>query len=72
MLDREFKDLLKKHYNKYKYIDIQPNYTRPSLHFIDAKIVNLPINLNFSKNELKALVSKIKDEAITTSGKVNG
>ena len=62
MLDDEFKDLLKKHYNKYKYIDIQPNYTRPSLHFIDAKIVNLPINLNFSKNELIALVSKIKDD----------
>ncbi len=62
MLDSELKDLLKKHYNKYKYIDIQPNYTRPSLHFIDAKIVNLPINLNFSKNELIALVSKIKDD----------
>lgn len=62
MLDNEFKDLLKKHYNKYKYINIQPNYTRPSLHFIDAKIVNLPINLNFSENELKALVSKIKDD----------
>lgn len=62
MLDDELKDLLKKHYNKYKYIDIQPNYTRPSLHFIDAKIVNLPINLNFSKDELIALVSKIKDD----------
>ena len=62
MLDNEFKDLLKKHYNKYKYINIQPNYTRPSLHFIDAKIVNLPINLNFSRNELIALVSKIKDD----------
>lgn len=62
MLDGELKDLLKKHYNKYKYINIQPNYTRPSLHFIDAKIVNLPINLNFSRNELIALVSKIKDD----------
>ena len=55
-------DMLKKHYSKYQYIDVQPNYTRPLLHFINAKIINLPINLNFSKNELISLVSKIKDD----------
>lgn len=62
IFDSEFMDMLKKHYSKYQYIDVQPNYTRPLLHFINAKIINLPINLNFSKNELISLVSKIKDD----------
>jgi len=62
MFDQEFQKILKKHYKKYQYIDTQPNYTRPSLHFINARIINLPINLNFTKDELISLVSKIKDD----------
>lgn len=60
--DMEFQNFVKKHYNKYKYINTQPNYTRPGLHFLNARIINLPINLNFSENELKALVTKIKKD----------
>jgi len=62
MLDDDFKKILEKHYKKYQYIDTEPNYTRPTLHFINSKIINLPINLNFSKKEIIALVSKIKDD----------
>jgi|GEM_PF-3100489 len=62
MFDKEFQNILKKHYKKYQYIDTQPNYTRPSLHFINARIINLPINLNFSRDELKCLILKIKDD----------
>lgn len=61
-LDNEFQSFIKKHHNKYKYIDTQPNYTRPSLHFLNAKIINLPINLNFPEEELKSLILKIKKD----------
>lgn len=62
ILDNDLVKILKKHYKKYQYIDTQPNYTRPALHFINSRIINLPINLDFSKNEIIALVSKIKDD----------
>lgn len=62
ILDMDLKNTLKKHYKKYQYIDVQPNYTRPQLHFINSKIINLPLNLNFSQDELIALVTKIKKD----------
>lgn len=60
--DIEFQSFIKNHYNKYKYIDTQPNYTRPALHFLNSRIINLPLNLNFTENELISLVKKIKKD----------
>ena len=62
ILDLDLKKTLEKHYKKYQNIDTQPNFTRPTLHFINSNIINLPINLNLSKEEIINLAIKIKDD----------
>ncbi len=42
--------------------NIEFNSTRPLLRFKELPIVDVPINLNLSKNELTELVSKLKDD----------
>ncbi len=59
-LDSDFVKSIEDRYIKYKRIDTEPVYTRPTLSFQESKIINLPINLNFSTDELEAYVSKIK------------
>ncbi len=61
-LDSNCREYLKEYYKGYKNIDITLNHTRPILYFSNSKIVNLPINMNFSKDELMSLLSKIKDD----------
>ncbi|QOY51963.1 hypothetical protein [Candidatus Sulfurimonas baltica] len=61
-LDSDFVKSIEDRYIKYKRIDTEPVYTRPTLSFKESKIINLPINLNLPKTELEAYVSKIKDD----------
>jgi len=61
-LDSDFVKSIEDRYIKYKRIDTEPAYTRPTLSFKESKIINLPINLNLPKTELEAYVSKIKDD----------
>lgn len=51
----EFADL------KERYIETEPMYSRPKLLFTEARLINLPINLNLSKEELLFYISQIKD-----------
>ena len=44
------------------YIQTETLFSRPKILFDDAKLINLPINLNLSKEELLLLISKVKDE----------
>ena len=52
----EFSDL------KGGYIETEPILSRPKLHFEEARLINLPINLNLSKDELLLYIAQIKDE----------
>ncbi len=61
-LDGEFIKSIEDRYIKYKYIDTEPAYIRPTLNFKESKIINLPVNLNLPKTELEAYISKIKDD----------
>lgn len=44
------------------YIQTETLFSRPKILFDDAKLINLPMNLNLSKEELLLLISKVKDE----------
>lgn len=44
------------------YIQTETLFSRPKILFDDARLINLPINLNLSKEELLILISKVKDE----------
>ncbi len=44
------------------YIETEPVFSRPRLVFEEARLINLPINLNLSKEELLFYISQIKDD----------
>ncbi len=44
------------------YIQTETLFSRPKILFDNARLINLPINLNLSKEELLLLISKVKDE----------
>lgn len=44
------------------YIETEPIFSRPRLVFEEARLINLPINLNLSKEELLFYISQIKDD----------
>ncbi|MDX4037868.1 hypothetical protein [Aliarcobacter skirrowii] len=44
------------------YIDTEPKFSRPRLMFDEARLTNIPINLNLSKEDLVHYISQIKDE----------
>lgn len=52
----EFADL------KGGYIETEPMYSRPKLLFDEARVINLPVNLNLSKEELLLYIAQIKDD----------
>ncbi|MAD41132.1 MAG: hypothetical protein CL623_01925 [Arcobacter sp.] len=47
---------------KLQYIETEPLYSRPTLRFEDDRIINLPINLNLSGEELSSYVLKAKED----------
>ena len=44
------------------YIQVEPIFKTPTLTFSSSKIINLPVNLNLSKSELIAYMTKIKED----------
>ena len=46
---------------KNKYIDTEPIFSRPRLMFDEARLTNIPVNLNLSKEDLLLYISQIKD-----------
>lgn len=52
----EYEDL------KNKYIETEPVFSRPRLMFDEARLTNIPINLNLSKEDLLLYISQIKDD----------
>lgn len=47
---------------KNTYINAEPLFSRPRLIFDEARLTNIPINLNLSKEDLLHYISQIKDE----------
>lgn len=45
---------------KLQYIQTEPIYSRPTLRFEEDKIINLPVNIHLSDDELKSYILKIK------------
>jgi hypothetical protein len=62
MLEEDFLRTLPNKDFKKLAIDIIANFSKPTLRFDESKIINLPLNLNLSEDELKAYISKIKDD----------
>jgi hypothetical protein len=44
------------------YKETEPKFSRPRLMFDEARLINLPVNLNLSKEELLLYMSQVKDE----------
>ena len=47
---------------KYIHIETEFKFSRPKLILDEARIINLPVNLNLSKEELLLFIAQIKDE----------
>lgn len=62
ILDKDFLETLNFNDTKYKYTQILPFYSRPTLSFPQSNIVNIPINLNLEDDEIKAYILKAKEE----------
>lgn len=62
LLDDLFLETLKYENLKNTYIATEPLFSRPRLMFDEARLVNIPINLNLSKEDLLFYISQIKDE----------
>jgi hypothetical protein len=62
ILEKRFLDTLSSFDLKEKYIQTEPIFNRPLLRFQQNKIINLPVNLNLSKEELIAYMLKIKED----------
>lgn len=60
-LENEFLETLRYEDLKNKYIDTEPIFSRPRLMFDEARLTNIPVNLNLSKEDLLLYISKIKD-----------
>lgn len=62
VLEDDFLATLKYEDLQNHYIHTEPLFSRPRLMFDEARLVNVPMNLNLSKEELLLYVSKIKDD----------
>jgi hypothetical protein len=62
LLEKRFLATLSSNDLQEKYIQVEPRYKRPTLRFKESKVINLPVNLNLSKEELVEYISQIKDE----------
>ncbi len=62
LLEKSFLETLTYEDLKNIYIDTEPKFSRPRLMFDEARLTNIPINLNLSKEDLLHYISQIKDE----------
>lgn len=62
LLDDSFLKTLEYEDLKNIYINTEPKFSRPRLMFDEARLTNIPINLNLSKEDLLHYISQIKDE----------
>ncbi len=62
ILEKEFLATLYPSDIETRYIQTEPIFNRPTLRFKQCKIINLPVNLNLSKDELVAYMEKIKND----------
>ncbi len=62
LLDDSFLKTLTYEDLKNIYINTEPKFSRPRLMFDEARLTNIPINLNLSKEDLLLYISQIKDE----------
>lgn len=62
IIEDEFLNTLKYESLKNKYVETEPLFCRPRLMFDEARLTNIPINLNFSKEDLLIYIAQIKDE----------
>ena len=62
LLDDSFLKTLTYEDLKNIYINTEPKFSRPRLMFDEARLINIPINLNLSKEDLLLYISQIKDE----------
>ncbi|OCL90719.1 hypothetical protein [Arcobacter porcinus] len=62
LLDDSFLETIAYEDLKNIYIDTEPKFSRPRLMFDEARLTNIPINLNLSKEDLLHYISQIKDE----------
>lgn len=60
-LQNKFLETLRYEDLKNKYIDTEPIFSRPRLMFDEARLTNIPVNLNLSKEDLLLYISQIKD-----------
>lgn len=62
LLDDLFLETLSYEDLKNTYINTDPIFNRPRLMFDEARLTNIPINLNLSKEDLLLYISQIKDD----------
>lgn len=62
LLDDSFLNSLTYENLKNIYINTEPKFSRPRLMFDEARLTNIPINLNLSKEDLLLYIAQIKDE----------
>ena len=62
LLEKSFLETLTYEDLKNIYIDTEPKFSRPRLMFDEARLTNIPINLNLSKEDLLHYISQIKDD----------
>lgn len=62
LLDDSFLNSLTYEDLKNIYINTEPLFSRPRIMFDEARLTNIPINLNLSKEDLLLYLSQIKDE----------
>lgn len=62
LLEKSFLETLTYEDLKNTYIDTEPKFSRPRLMFDEARLTNIPINLNLSKEDLLHYISQIKDD----------
>lgn len=60
-LQNSFLETLRYEDLKNTYIDTEPIFSRPRLMFDEARLTNVPVNLNLSKEDLLLYISQIKD-----------
>ncbi|MGJ0495240.1 hypothetical protein [Aliarcobacter cryaerophilus] len=62
LLDDSFLETITYEDLKNTYIDTEPKFSRPRLMFDEARLTNIPINLNLSKEDLLFYIAQIKNE----------
>lgn len=62
LLEDTFLETLNVEDLKNLYINTEPIFSRPRLMFDEARLTNIPINLNLSKEDLLLYISQIKDD----------